>query len=235
VTVSCCIVTYNEAHRIGHTLDCVADIVDEIVVVDQSSTDLTFTTVFHWGKGTPTNPPTKVLSDKHHGYCEPSRQKAHDASTGDWILVLDADEKVSKEFRDEMQGIMNNGDHLGARLKRGLWIGGEFRWAGDYQYRFFRRDAVRYLDEIHTEPQPTIHKNLIYSPEYIGIYHTKTWVEQVRDELAYEARIGEKDPRREAKLALNVHLKLLREKGITAEEADAMTIEERIQAGIGAG
>lgn len=232
-SISLCMVVYNEGHRIYDTLTAAAPYVDEIVVVDQQSTDNTVDVIHQWWDDNDRNIPTKIVPDKHWGYCEPSRIKAHEASTGSWILVLDADEQVSDEFVKEMRHIDEKG-YVGARLKRGLWVGGEHRFTGDYQYRFFRRDSVKYLDEIHTEPQPTVYKTQIYHPAYRGIIHTKSWTEQLRDERAYESLIGENDPRAKEKLSLNVYSRLLEAAGVTPEEADAMTVEEREALGIGA-
>jgi glycosyltransferase involved in cell wall biosynthesis len=239
-TVGLNIITYNEAHRIRETLDSALSSVDEIVIVDQQSTDGTTEVILDWAKVNgilDSQFPMTVISDKHWGYCEPSRKLAWEHSISDWILVLDADERISPDFANEIRYLDERG-YKGCSLKRALYVGGEFRWAGDYQYRFFRRDCVNFLNELHTEPQP---KNLdrntdIYSPTYVGIIHEKSWQEQIRDELAYEELINrtEKGVVAEQKLSLNVHLALLREKGITAEEADRLSIEERRERGIGA-
>jgi glycosyltransferase involved in cell wall biosynthesis len=230
--VSLCMVTYNEAHRITETLSAVAPFVDEIVVVDQKSTDDTIGIIYDWYSSNSRNPSTKVLTDFHWGFCEPSRKLAHKAADGEWILVLDADESISPDFAREMRTLDERG-FKGARLKLSFWLGGEHRFTGDYQYRYFHRDAVRYLDEIHTEPQPTT--KMIYSPDYVGILHEKSWEEQIRDEEAYEELLeGETGRSADSKRALNVHLALLNKLGITAQEADAMSVEERNEKGIGA-
>src|SRR5690606_10140375 len=111
---------------------------------------------------------------------------------------------------------------LGARLKRSLYVGDEHKFTGDYQYRFFHHNAVRYLNELHTEPQPTIDESKIMYPDYIGIYHHKSWVEQIRDEQAYASLIDPRDKRHKHKLSLNVYSKILEDAGVTAEQADAM-------------
>jgi glycosyltransferase involved in cell wall biosynthesis len=225
-------VVYNEGHRIRETLNQLPK-VGEVVIVDQESTDNTRCEVlaFAQQKG---SPPVKIVGDEHWGFCEPSRKKAHMHAGGDWILVLDADEMVTPEFVEDIPNIQRN--FRGARLKRSLHIGGEHRFTGDYQYRFYHRQCVKYLDEIHTEPQPTIHKDQIYSADYISIMHTKSWQEQIRDELAYEEILADqKGLSAQRKRELNVHLALLREHGITPEQADAMSIEERVAIGIGAG
>ena len=68
--------------------------VDEIVVVDQMSTD-----------GTPEIAERLAdvfIRDVRHGHAEPSRELAASRSSGDWILILDADERMSDLLKAEL-------------------------------------------------------------------------------------------------------------------------------------
>lgn len=229
-SISLCLVVYNEAHRIYQTLENAYPHVDEIVIVNQSSTDDTVMRIGQFvadkARGRTPVKPVKVVRDKHWGFCEPSRKVAQQHSTGLWILVLDADERISDEFRDEMRFLDERG-YRNCRLMRSLWLSGAHHFTGDYQHRFFHRDAVTYLDEIHTDPQPSGVNSDIYAPPYVGIWHEKSWTEQVRDERAYASLITSRDARHQEKLALNVHLKILEEFNMTAEEFDALPPEQR--------
>lgn len=219
-------VVYNEAKRIVATLQKVKPHVDRIVVVDQSSTDNTCDLIAtHF-------PEVVIGKDKCWGTCEPSRHIAAAlTSSRSWILVLDADECISEEFAREMRHI-DESKYQAVRLKRSLWLAGEHRFTGDYQCRYFKKGAVKFIPELHTEPQP-LPKTKVYYPEYVGIWHEKTWSEQITDELSYENLLSDPShPNRDAKLQLNVHLKLLREKGLTPEQVDAMTPEEREKLGL---
>jgi glycosyltransferase involved in cell wall biosynthesis len=234
--ISLNMVVYNEGHRIFDTLDNVWPHVDEIVIVDQQSVDDTLRQVWRFVNKHDCEDNVIVLKDQHWGYCEPSRELAWRHSNGDWILVLDADERLSGEFIANKKYIMEN--YSGCRMMRSFWLGGEHRFTGDCQYRFFKRDKVRFLTELHTEPQPyNITNNEIYSTPWIAIYHEKSWTEQVRDELAYE-QLLQKLPYsyelKKAKEELNVHLKLLRETNpdLTPEEIDRMSMEERKMRGL---
>jgi glycosyltransferase involved in cell wall biosynthesis len=228
--VSLATVVYNEANRIDAFLDAVASHVDEIVIVDQSSTDGTIDAVSSWGErnlslyGVES---LNVVLDKHWGFCERSRALAHSRTSGDWVLVLDADERISTNTAKFVRALRSNhpsiGETLGVNLKRSLWVSGIHYWTGDYQFRLFNRAYVKYLDELHTEPQSTIKDPLkVYSPDWVGIWHEKSWVEQIRDENAYSKLITSNDPRRDAKLALNVYSRMLEDAGLTPEEADKL-------------
>jgi len=222
------LVVRNEAHRIRRTLALAAPNVDAIVVVDQASDDGTVELCESAG--------AHVLRDRPWGYCEASRRRAWEASDDGWILVLDADEYLSDRFAKEIRTLDERGFE-GVRLMRSLWVGGEHRFTGDHQYRFFRRDRVRFLDEIHTEPQPAgLGEEMIYSTPYVAVWHTKSWCEQVDDELRYESLMPTLEQTHEAvdrKRALNVHLALIRAHGLDAAAVDAMPIEERRRLGLG--
>lgn len=240
-SVSLCMVTYNEGHRIFETLRRAEEFVDEVVVVDQRSTDSTVKEIERFASQT--DIPVGIHFDRHWGFCEPSRKLAHNNSVGDWVLVLDADECISGAFALEMRTLdeivyepLGQADfYRGCRLQRSLFISGTHSWTGDYQYRYFQRKAVRYLSEIHTEPQPTIHPDRIYWKDYVGIVHRKTWQEQIRDEEAYMQLLrktgGIAGERKRA--VSSVYTNLLKEAGVTAAEADAMTQEQRESIGLG--
>lgn len=96
--ISVAIATFNEEKNIGPCLKTVKDWVSEIVVVDGGSTDKTVALAKKYGaKVTVTdNPPIFHIN----------KQKAVDQCSGDWILQLDADERVTTELKREIQEII---------------------------------------------------------------------------------------------------------------------------------
>jgi glycosyltransferase involved in cell wall biosynthesis len=209
--------------------------VDEIVIIDQQSTDVTKAHIMQFFEDYEyTNKRFIYEQDQHWGYCEPSRKMAWQLTQSDWILVLDADERISDEFAQEIRKVDDLYNTRNVKLKRSFYLANEHRFTGDYQHRFFHKKCVEFLDEIHTDPQPKgFYPHEIYSPNYIGIWHIKSWAEQERDELAYEQLIlNSDDPHKEQKLALNVHLPILRKLGMTGLEVDMLTRQERKALGI---
>src|SRR3989344_4176570 len=92
--LSAAIATFNEEDNIGDCLESIKNIADEIIIVDGSSNDKTVQIAKKFGaKVTVTNNPPIFHINK---------QKAFDLATGDWVLYLDADERVSKELGDEI-------------------------------------------------------------------------------------------------------------------------------------
>jgi glycosyltransferase involved in cell wall biosynthesis len=78
--------TRNEELKLPYTLRSCAG-VDEIVVADMSSTDGTRDIASAAG--------AKIVDLPNLGYCELGRQQLLDNTTGDWIILLDADESLS--------------------------------------------------------------------------------------------------------------------------------------------
>lgn len=149
--LSVAMITFNEERIIEKTLSAIHNWVDEIVVVDSYSSDKTLDilTLFD----------VKLFQEKWQGY---SKQKnfAISKCTGDWILVLDADEVVSKELKEEIQKIIAKpGIKTGFRIPRKLYIGSRWiKYGGyfpDYQLRLFKNN----LGACFTERE--IHESLV--------------------------------------------------------------------------
>ena len=133
--VSAIVVCYNEEDNIRACLESVTWC-DEIVVVDAHSTDRTLDIVRQF-----TN---RVLVRDWPGYRE-QKQFALEQVRLEWVLNLDADERVSPELRTEIQQELADGapgidgfyiPRLVHYLGRWWYRGG---WYPDYRLRLFRR------------------------------------------------------------------------------------------------
>lgn len=102
--------TFNEESNIKRNLDAIHDWVDEIVIVDENSTDNTITIAKKYSK-------VKIISTKHEAIFHITKQKAIDACTGDWILQLDTDEVVTTELKNEIIKTINSNP-----IENGFWI-----------------------------------------------------------------------------------------------------------------
>lgn len=97
--LSAAIATFNEEANIGACLESIKDLVDEIIIVDGTSTDKTVEIAKSFGaKVTVTNNPPIFHINK---------QKSFDLAKGEWILYLDADERVSKDLADEIRKLVH--------------------------------------------------------------------------------------------------------------------------------
>ena len=99
VPISACIITFNEADRIEACLRSVA-FCDEIIVVDSHSIDRTRELAASLG--------ARVIERDWPGY-RSQKQFAVDAARHEWVLCLDADERVSAELRAEITALRSAG------------------------------------------------------------------------------------------------------------------------------
>lgn len=100
--LSVAIATFNEEQNIDACLKSVKKIADEIVIVDGGSTDKTLEIVKTYN--------AKVIQTDNPPIFHINKQKSFDASTGDWILYLDADELVSTGLASEIKKIIDMTD-----------------------------------------------------------------------------------------------------------------------------
>ncbi len=98
--LSVVLATRNEEANIGRCLESVKNIADEIIVVDEYSTDRTRPIAEGLG--------AKVFKEPHHEIFHITKEKALEKATGDWILQLDADEVVTPELASEISSVVNS-------------------------------------------------------------------------------------------------------------------------------
>jgi len=139
-TLSVCVIAGNEEDRIG---DCLASVAwaDEIVVVDSRSADRT--AEIARGRG------ARVIVRDWPGYVA-QKNFALEQAMCDWVLCLDADERVSPRLAESVRGVLveNPAAVAGYRMARrtfylGRWIlhGG---WYPDWKLRLVRRGRARW-------------------------------------------------------------------------------------------
>jgi glycosyltransferase involved in cell wall biosynthesis len=97
--LSACLITLNEADRIEPCLAALA-FCDEIVVVDAHSSDATRTIAARHG--------ARVIERDWPGY-RSQKQFATDAASNDWVLSVDADERVTPGLRAEIEALRASG------------------------------------------------------------------------------------------------------------------------------
>lgn len=148
-TLSAVVITRNEAARVGGCLESLA-FADEIVVVDDASTD---ETVARCREHT-----DKVFVHPHAGEnFDLNKNVGMDAATGDWVLLVDADERVTPELASEIRSVIAQ-DPLEAAFwlqRREFYFGRHARHAASSAevLRLFRRGAARFGGErLHAHP-----------------------------------------------------------------------------------
>ncbi len=139
-TVSACVIARDEEERLPGCLDSLA-FCDETVVVDGGSGDATLAVARASG--------ARVVKNPWPGFGA-QRNVAIDHATGDWILEIDADERVTPRLREEIQTFLADppsGIDIAALPLRDVFLGaplGPSSKYPKYRYRLFRRGAYRH-------------------------------------------------------------------------------------------
>ena len=138
--LSACIIAMNEEDRIADCLLSVA-FCDEILVVDSHSTDGTREVARSFG--------ARVIERDWPGHVD-QKEFTSRAANNDWVLCVDADERVTPELRAEIEELRERGfpgragwrcprlvDYLGTWVRHGTWY-------PDLQLRLFDRRRARW-------------------------------------------------------------------------------------------
>jgi glycosyltransferase involved in cell wall biosynthesis len=138
--LSCCIVAMDEEDRIEACLTSVA-FCDEVVLIDSHSRDRTRALAHARG--------ARVIERDWPGHVA-QKEFAIRAAAHDWVLCVDADERVSDELRAEIEALRDQGfpRHAGWRFPRlvnylGTWVR-HGTWYPDLQLRLFDRRRGRW-------------------------------------------------------------------------------------------
>lgn len=145
--ISAVLITYNEEDRLRDALQSCLSFADECVVVDGQSTDHTTDIAREMG--------ARVIS---HPFKDFGSQKdfARKQAKYDWVLNLDADERVSPQLKDAILRLKNTPPPpqvRGYRIRRktaylGRWIG-HSGWYPDRKIRLFARDQSHWEGHVH--------------------------------------------------------------------------------------
>lgn len=136
----------NEENNIEETLQSVHGWADEIIVVDDNSTDSTSQISKKYAK---------VLT-RHMENEGVHRNWGYAQARNRWVLSLDADEKVSPELRDEITAAIRNPEYVSYDIPLRNYIGAYWvRHGGWYpaaKVRLFCKDKFRY-EEVQVHPR----------------------------------------------------------------------------------
>lgn len=144
-TITALIITRNEGANIGRCLRSVAW-ADARIVVDSGSIDATVDIASRLG--------AVVVHHNWEGY---SLQRNFGASLvrSGWILVVDADERVSPALRDEIKAFVGRApaSMVAARIPRRDWMFGRFvaygSWRNERHIRLYRQGKAVWIGEVH--------------------------------------------------------------------------------------
>lgn len=150
LTLSAVIITKNEARHIAACLDSIS-FADEIIVLDSGSTDGTCDIARAKG--------AKVTVAADWPGFGRQKNRALDLATGDWVLSIDADERVTPELAQAIQNVLQQSSHDAFNIARLSCFGGRWirhsGWWPDHVLRLFRRGTARFTEAmVHEKVVP---------------------------------------------------------------------------------
>lgn len=166
--ISAVINTFNEEENISF---CLAGLCwcDEIIVVDMESTDNTVALCRKYTE--------KIFTFQNVRFADPAREFAVSQATGDWILVIDADEIVPASLAGYLKEIASNSnskDVYWIPLKNylfGKWIQNTGWGFPDYHCRFFKKGSIQFSSEIHNFMTPRGSQAYLPSSSEYALHH----------------------------------------------------------------
>lgn len=146
--ISALVLTKNEQSMIGECLSQL-DFVDEIIILDQDSTDRTIAIAKKYTG--------KIFKTKLDAF-DQNRNILKDLARGQWLLYLDADERLEKESVSEIEEAIESDSFAAYHFPRkniilGKWLkyGG---WWPDFVPRLFKKDKLRgWYGQVHESPK----------------------------------------------------------------------------------
>jgi len=146
--ISVLINTLNEEANLPYCLQSVCSWADEIVVVDMHSDDATVAVAETYG--------ARVFTHERLGYVEPARAFAIAQATGEWLLILDADEMIPAPLSRKLRMIAcEDAVDVVSIPRLNYMFGDPLMHSGcgpnqDRQMRFFRREMLHTETTIHS-------------------------------------------------------------------------------------
>lgn len=148
MTISVIVNSKNSVSTIGYAIRSVQHFADEVVVVDMESTDGTVELATGLG--------ARVVGIETRPIADTTREFAIAQTSGDWVLMLDADELVPPALARELDTFARLGEDDALRIPMVNYLMGaplrHTSWSPrhDRHWRFFRPDALVWPGRIHT-------------------------------------------------------------------------------------
>ena len=138
--LSVVLAVFNEELNLAECLDSVKNLADEIVIVDGGSSDKTVEIAKKFE--------ASVIQTDNPSIFHINKNKAIDAAKNEWILQLDADERVTKQLSTEINKVINESSDInGYWIPRSNFFLGRYLKKGgqypDYTLRLYRNGKGR--------------------------------------------------------------------------------------------
>jgi len=183
--ISLCVITRNSEDRIFKMLSKHREFVDEILVIDQSSTDNT--------KEEAKKVADLVITKRCKGASDPDRNWLYSQARNPWILYLDDDEYLDDELIKALPNLLKDNVDIYWIKERNLVDGVDIKeiLGDDFHPRLFKKGYVIYQDQQtnvdHTYPKPRDNSQVAFINYYI--VHERT-LEKIKNSNRARNRVA---------------------------------------------
>ena len=145
--LSATLIVRDEEGNLGECLDSVSGVADEVVIVDTGSTDGSIAIAGERG--------ARVVSHPWRDDFSEARNVGLEAARGEWVLYLDADERLRPVERDDVAGRLRESPETAFRILLHPFAGA----TPFFEYRLWRADPeIRFRGVIHEQVVDGIHR-----------------------------------------------------------------------------
>jgi glycosyltransferase involved in cell wall biosynthesis len=177
--VSVALISYNEEDNIGRTLESIADIAGEIIVVDSGSTDRTVEIAQGYG--------AKVFIEEWKGHTG-QKNSALGKCSLEWMLFLDCDEVPTHELQLAISQAVNNNNGKAFSINRKTFYLGklmEHSWQPDLKVRLVHKSAGAYWTGLNPHDALEVNCHATKLEGYLVHYSYKDIMHHFRKTLDY--------------------------------------------------
>ncbi len=170
--LSVAMIVKDEEHNIRRALDSIKDVADEIVVVDTGSTDNTPNIVREYTEKLYFHPWKNDFSE--------ARNNSLKYPTCEWVLIFDADEEVSQEFRSGIRDFLKSlpEDVNTVYLPTLSYLDWDFKRTETASTpRIFRNGTVHYENIVHNQ---AIYKPKVVNANFLIYHYGYIWTRKLR-------------------------------------------------------
>ena len=220
--LSAALIVRDESRVLDGCLASIRDVVDEIVVVDTGSVDDSVKIARSYG--------ARVIHYQWRDDFARARNAALDAARGEWILYIDADERLSGADRAAVEGLLGGAAEVAFRVL----LAPDLASTPYLEYRLWRQDPrIRFRGRIHEKVTPAIAAVAEFDGRRIGdceflLTHLGYEGDQLHKHLRNLPLLRAELPREPENLFNRHHLaRVLR--GLGQDEEAAQVLEEAVE------
>ncbi len=150
--LSLCMIVKNEEKMLAECLQSVADVVDEMIIVDTGSTDKTIDIAKKYK--------AEIHTFDWNGDFSAARNESIKYASGNWILWMDADERLNPDSKEELRSIVNKAATQPEIYKVNIknFQKGDYFYISDAHRLFSNHFNIEFSGRIHEQISPSLKK-----------------------------------------------------------------------------